>query len=146
MKRLNKKLLDDLLEDSSPLEFRVAVMEKTLHSARQRKRLRHFSAALIAAALIGIFVFTFREMRERAVSSNQIRPLTLAAASHPSLNRPQVVATKPDSTLVVVQTRESYRPKEISDKELVALLSNEPVVLVRYASDHAELISLNQNN
>jgi len=146
MKRLNKKLLDELLEDSAPPGFRAAVMDKTLRSARQRKRLRHFSAALGAAALIGIFAFTFREMRERAVSSNQIHPLTLTAASQPPLNHPQVVATRSDPTLVVVQTSESDRPKEINDKELVALLANEPMALVRYASGRTELISLNQNN
>jgi len=145
MKRPNKKLLDDLLEDSASPDFHAETMAKTLRSARQRKGVRRFSLALGAVALIGIFAFTF-QMHERAVPSTQIRPQTLAVASQSSLDHPQVVGTKPDSTLVVVQTSESNRPREINDKELVTLLSDQPVALVRYASGHAELISLNQNN
>ena len=146
MKRPNKKLLDDLLEDSAPPDFHAATMDKTLRSARQRKRARHFGAALTAAAVVGIFAFTFREMRNRTVSSNQMRPQNLTVASQQSSNPPQVISTRPDSTLAIIQTSESDRPKEISDKELVTLLSNEPVALVRYASGRAELISLSQDN
>jgi len=146
MKHPTKKLLDDLLEDSAPPDFQAALMANTLRSARQRKRLRHFSAALGAVMVAGIFAFTFREMHRRTVSSTQtFAPATATASSEPA-NSPQVVGTKPDSALVVVQTSEATRPKEINDKELVSLLSNQPVALVRYASGRAELIFLDPSN
>jgi hypothetical protein len=96
--------------------------------------------------LVGVLALTFRTMRERAGLPHQSRPQTLAAASPPPLVQPHVVSTQPDPTLTVVQTSGSDQPKEISDQELVTMLSAQPVALVRYASGRAELISLNQNN
>ena len=64
MKRPTKQLLDDLLEDSTSPEFRAALMDKTLRSARQRKRVRHFNLALGMAALAGVFAFTYQEMTQ----------------------------------------------------------------------------------
>jgi hypothetical protein len=144
MKHQTKKLLDDLLEDSAPAEFHAETMAKTLRSARQRKHTRRFSLALGVIALCGLFVFVFQEMHPRSVSPNQVRPQTLAAASKQSSGLPKVIGTEPDSTVVVVQTSELNRPKEIDDKELVTLLSDQPVALVRYATGRAELVSLNQ--
>jgi hypothetical protein len=146
MKRPTKQLLDDLLEDSASPEFRAALMDKTLHSARLRKRLRPFQLVLSATALVGIFVFTVHEMREPAVSLNQTHPLLSNAAPAPSLNVVPVVSTKQDATLTVVQTSESDRPKEINDKELFELLADKSVALVRYAPNRAELISFDSNN
>jgi hypothetical protein len=149
MKRPIKQLLDDLLEDSASPEFRAALMDKTLHSARQRKRVRYFNLALGVVTLAGIFAFTFQEMREPAVSLTQIpqiRQSIVSATSVPLLNPVQVVSTKMDSTLVVVQTGESDRPKEINDKELLALLADKSVALVRYAPNRTELISFGGNN
>lgn len=140
-------MLDDLLEDSAAPDFQAGLMDKTLRSARRRRRMRHFSSALGIMALLGICAIMFRDVRHQTISSNQIRPETLTGAtSQSSLNHPRVVSTKPDSALAIVQTSEGDRPKEINDKELVTLLSNEPVALVRYASGRAELISLSQNN
>jgi transposase InsO family protein len=146
MKRPNKKLLDDLLEDSASPDFYAEVMDKTLHSARWRKHMRYRRIALAAAALMGVLTFAFRTMRERAVAPNRNPPQTLAAAVQPALVPPQVVSTRPDPNLTVVQTSASNQPREINDKELVTLLSGQPVALVRYASSEAELISLDQSN
>jgi hypothetical protein len=149
MKRPTKQLLDDLLEDSASPEFRAALMDKTLYSARQRKRVRHFNLALGVVTLAGIFAFTFREMREPVVSLTQIpqiRQPIVSATPVPLLNPVQVVSTKMDSTLAVVQTSESDRPKEINDKELLTLLVDKSVALVRYAPNRTELISFGGNN
>ena len=48
-----------------------------------------------------------------------------------------------DSTLTVVQTSESDRPKEINDKELLALVADKPVVLIHQGLHQSELIFLN---
>jgi hypothetical protein len=158
MKRPTKQLLDDLLDDSASPEFRTALMDKTLRSARQRKRVRHFKLALGVVALAGIFTFMFQEMREPVSSPNRIRQPILTAARVPSLNPVRVPGTKPnlfknntvlgssDPTLTVVQTSESDRPKEINDKELLALAGDEPVALVHQGPHQAELIFLNPND
>jgi hypothetical protein len=158
MKRPTKQLLDDLLDDSASPEFRAALMDKTLRSARQRKRVRHFNLALGMAALAGVFTYAFQEMREPAASLNQIRQPILSASRVPSLNPVRVPGTKPnlfknntildssDSTLTVVQTSESNRPREINDKELLALAGDEPVALVHQGPHQAELIFLNPND
>jgi hypothetical protein len=158
MKRPTKQLLDDLLDDSKSPEFHAALMDKTLRSARQRKRVRHFNLALGVAALAGIFTYAFQEMREPVASLNQIRQPILNVASVPSLNPVRLPGTKSnlfknetvsdpsDSTLMVVQTSESDRPREINDKELLALAGDEPVVLVHQGPHQAELIFLNLND
>ncbi|MGO8766912.1 MAG: hypothetical protein ACLQSR_17480 [Limisphaerales bacterium] len=154
MKRPIKQLLDDLLEDSAPQEFRAALMDKTLRGARRRKRARHFKLAMGAAALAGIFAFAFQEMREPAVSLNQIRRPILNATPAQALNSVQVVSTKLDSfknvtvsdssasTLTVVQTGEADKPKEINDKELLALVADKPVALIHQGLHQSELVFL----
>jgi hypothetical protein len=148
MKRPTKQLLDDLLEDSASPEFRAALMDKTLRSARQRKRVRHFNLALSVIAFVGIFAFAFQEMREPAISLTQIPQARqpIVSGTPPPLNPVQVVSTKMDSTLAVVQTSEADRPKEIDDKELLTLLADKSVALVRYAPNRTELISFGANN
>jgi hypothetical protein len=146
MKRPTKQLLDDLLEDSASPEFRDALMDKTLHSARQRKRVCHLNLALGVAVLAGIFVFAFQDMREPVASLNHARPPIFSVAPAPSLNPVQIISTKLDSTLAVVQTSDSDRPREINDQELLTLLADKPVALVRYAPDRTELISFGSNN
>jgi hypothetical protein len=150
MKRPSKQLLDDLLEDSASPEFRATLMDKTLRSARQRKRVRHFNLTLGVIALAGVFVFAFQQMREPAVSLTQIpqirQPIVSGTPPPPLLNPVQIISTKMDLNLAVVQTSESDRPKEIDDKELLTLLADKSVALVHYAPNRTELISFGGNN
>lgn len=158
MRRPTKQLLDDLLDDSASPEFRAVLMDKTLRSARQRKRVRHFNLALGMAALVGISTFTFQEMRGPVALRNPIRQPILSNVAVPSLNPVRVTGTKPilfksdtvldssDSTLTVVQTSESDRPREINDRELLALAADRPVALVHQGPHQAELIFLNSND
>jgi hypothetical protein len=155
VKRPTKQLLDDLLEDSASPEFRAALMDKTLQSARQRRRVRRFNLTLGAAVLAGIFAFTYQEIREPAASLNQTSLPILSAAPAQALNPKQVVSTKldsfknvavsdsSDSTLMVVQTSDADQPKEINDKELLALVADKPVALIHQGPHQSELIFLN---
>jgi hypothetical protein len=154
MKRPTKQLLDDLLEDGAPPEFRAVLLDKTLHSARQRKRTRRLKLALSALALVGPFAFAFQEIRNPKAPPNQIRQPILSAVPMPASIPVRVVSTKldsfkyvtvsdfSDSTFVVVQTSESDRPKEINDKELLALAAGKPVALIHQAWHQSELIFL----
>ena len=64
MKQTTEQLLDDLLEDAAPPEFRAALLDKTLRSARRRKQARRFNMAMSAAALAGICLLSFWKMRQ----------------------------------------------------------------------------------
>src|ERR1700678_4189068 len=97
MKRPTKQLLDDLLDDSVSPEFRTALMDKTLQSARQRKRTRRLNLTLSALVLAGIFTFAFQEMRNPKIVLNQVCQPISSVAVAPSLNPVQVVSTKPNS-------------------------------------------------
>ena len=155
MKRPTKQLLDDLLDDSVSPEFRAALMDKTLQSAQQRKRARRLNLTLSIFALAGIFAFAFQEMRNPKTARSQIHQPISSVAVSPSLNPVQVVSTKldsfknvaisdsSDSTLTVVQTSESDRPREINDQELLALAADKPVALIHQGLHQAELVFLN---
>jgi hypothetical protein len=155
MKRPTKKLLDDLLEDSASPEFRAALMGKTLQSARQRRRVRHFNLALSTATFVGVFTFAFQEMHNPKTELNQIHQPVSSIADSPSFNPVQVAVTKQtsfnnvavsdsmDSSLKVVETSESDRPREINDKELLALAADKPVALIHQGLHQSELIFLN---
>jgi hypothetical protein len=158
MKLPTKQLLDDLLEDSASPEFRTTVMAKTLQSARQRKRARHLNLMLGVLALAGIFIFSFQERHVPKIASAEIRQPISRAVVSPSLNPVPVVSTKPDLlksivvsdssdlTLTVVQTSKSDRPREIDDKELLALAGDKPVALIHQGAHAAELIFLNSKD
>ena len=94
MKKNNKELLDDLLEDDAPPDFQAALMEKTLQSVRRRKRARHFSVAACALAIVGVLMFSFVNMRER-VALPEPAPHPEAMAANTELPR----------TIEVVRTR-----------------------------------------
>ena len=155
MKRPTKQLLDDLLKDSVSPEFHTALMDKTLQSARQRKRARRLNLTLSILALAGIFAFAFQEARNPKTALNQIHQPISSIAVSPSLNPAQVGSTKldslksatvsdsSDSSLTVVQTSESDRPKEINDQELLALVADKPVALIHQGLHQAELVFLN---
>ena len=149
-----EQLLNDLLSDTTSPEFRAALLDQTLREARQRQRARRFKMVLSAAALAGVFAFTLLEMPLPTKAPNQIRKKDLSMVNSQKSNALQFVTTKPDtietiastdhfSTLVVVRTTESARPKEIDDKQLLSLLSEQQVALVYQGPHRAELISFN---
>src|ERR1017187_9372496 len=92
MKKTTEPLIDDLLEDTISPEFRAALLDKTLQSARQRKRLRHFNLALGATALVGIFALAFLEMRVPTTVQNQIHQPVLSAANLHKSSPVQIVS------------------------------------------------------
>jgi len=147
MKRPTEELLDDLLDDAAPPEFRAELMKVTLRQARRRKQVRQFASALVIAVVAGGMAFLFWKPGDRAMVSNQGRPAKLAVVPV------QVISTRPDSVAVVttsgstlsqVETRASERSySEINDQQLFALLAGHPAALVHAGPNQSELIFLN---
>lgn len=151
MKKTTEPLIDDLLADAISPEFRTALLDKTLHSARQRKRARRLNLTLSALALAGLFAFEIQAVRNPGTLPQQIRQPVSSAAALPAPPSLRVVSTKldsfksvavldsSDSTLTVIQTGESARPREISDRELLALAAGQPVALIHQGLHQSEL-------
>jgi hypothetical protein len=151
MKHPTKKLLDDLVEDSASPEFRAVLMDKTLRSAWQRKQRRHFKLVLGMVTIAGVITFTFLKTRVPTAARNDPRQSESRVASSPKPDSIKIVSAKqnpaedmvsPASSpvLSIVQTTASARPKEIDDKQLLALLSDRPAALVYHGAHKAELI------
>jgi hypothetical protein len=154
MKQTTEQLLDDLLEDAAPPEFRAALLDKTLRSARRRKQARRFNMAMSAAALAGICLLSFWKMREPATLPDQIRQTDAMVLNSRPLQPRQIVTTQlgsieefVSSAFTEVRTSGSsglYR--EIDDQQLLALLSDRSAVLVHHGPHQAELIIVNPGN
>jgi len=154
MKRPPEKLLDDLLEESAPPEFRAALLDRTLRQARRRKNFRRLNSALAVAACAAILALAFFKTRRQApIVANQVpRPDLIVVHSRP-LNPAQIVSTQPRLVNMVsssalsftlVETHVSERLyAEIDDQQLFALLAGRPVALVHRGPNRAELIFLN---
>jgi hypothetical protein len=150
MIRTTEQLLDDLLEDAAPPEFRAALLDKTLRSARRRKLARRFNMALSATAVAGICLLSFWKMREpptlpdpMVVNSQPLQPRQIVTTQLGSVE--QFVSSA--QTFAEVRTSGTSGPyQEIDDKQLMALLSGKSAVLVRQGPHQAELIFPNSGN
>jgi hypothetical protein len=151
MKRPTKQLLDDLVEDSASPEFRAALMDKTLRSAWQRKQRRHFKLVLAMTATAGIIAFAFLKTRVPTTAQDHPGQSESRVANSPKPDSVEIVSAKQNPAedmvspascpvLTIVQTTASARPKEIDDKQLLALLSDRPAALVYHGAHKAELI------
>jgi hypothetical protein len=154
MKQTTEQLLDDLLEDAAPPEFRAALLDKTLCSARRRKRARRLNMAMSAASLAGICLLSFWKMREAATLPDQIRQRDPMVLNSRPLQPRQIVTTQLGSVeKFVSSTFTEFRTlgssglyQEIDDQQLLALLSDRSAVLVHHGPHQAELIILNPGN
>jgi hypothetical protein len=144
-------LMDDLLTESAPLDFRAQVLEETIRCARTRKRLRQARSTLavvtvVVASAIGIW-------RWQGPASAP----GLAGRSDPPVARPEmmsglqvvqtsaelpVIVSSASSEVQVVATRElAPGYSEINDDQLLVRLRNHSVVLVRYGSGTELIVS-----
>ncbi len=113
MKQTTEQLLDDLLDDAAPREFRAALLDETLRTARWRKRARRFNLALGTAVVAGLCLLSIWKMRGPVTLLVQIRqPNPMVVNSQPLLPG-QIVTTQSGSveefasstsTLAEVQT------------------------------------------
>jgi len=155
MKRPTEQLLDDLLEESAPPDFRAALMQETLRHARRRKFVRRLNLAAGVAALVGVIAVALWKPSPVVVAPNQLHlpPPGLTIVHSQPLRPEQIVRTQPDSLTIIassgggytlIETRQGERfYTEIDDQQLFALLAGKPAALVHQEADRTELIFLN---
>lgn len=153
----NERLLDDVLTEAAPPDFREALLGETLRVVRRRRQwrqTRRMAALVIALGLCGIVVWEKNPLPKRTapapVSATAVeRSYTLVETQ--ALPAADIVATQPlsakESTptmahVEIVQTR-SGNYRTINDEELLALVGSHPAVLVRTGPHSEELVFTN---
>jgi hypothetical protein len=149
-------LLDEIMGDAAPPDFRAALLEQTLRAVRRRTTIRRARRVLLTVAVLvslplGLWKLTSPARRE-TVSSPAAYELVRSQPLDPS----KVVATQPDAVPVVasraglvalVETRSDEKLfREIDDQQLLSLLAGRPAILVRPAPQQADLIFVNPDD
>jgi hypothetical protein len=153
MKRQTDQLLDDVLGDAAPEEFRAGLLNQTLRQVRRRRRVRRWNRSLAAATgLILVSLTCWKMLWPGSRVIEQRVPALVVIHSRP-LDSSMVVETKPGTVSVVVSSASTFalvetgrsrsQFREIDDEGLLSLLNGKPVALVRHGPNRAELIFLN---
>jgi hypothetical protein len=150
----SEQLLNDVLGDAAPDDFRAALLDATLRQARRRSRGRRIrqGAGMLALLLAAVLVALWKVSPPQSRPDQFRRPDLVVIHSRP-LGPAMIVQSRPGtvgavsstlSGLAVVETGKARGVlKEIDDEGLLALLHGRPVALVRRGPNQAELIFLN---
>jgi hypothetical protein len=153
----NKDLLDDVLAESVPEDFRAALLGETLLLARRRRYVRRVRRAAGAMAVVFMFAalawWLARPLSKPAttIASPAILNQSYSLIYTVPLPASALVGTQPmnASTLIVserfagiVQTKFGSGYRLINDDELLALAAPRHAALVRIGPGAQELIFL----
>ena len=151
----NGPLLDDVLAEAAPPDFRKALLDQTLCLARRRRRrrqTRRAAALFVALGLITVLVWQSSPRRPvapmpminaKVKSYQSVRTQPLPAGA--------IVATRPFSagrfvasaaTVETVQTT-AGNFRALNDDDLLALIGPRPAALVRVGPHSEELVFVN---
>jgi hypothetical protein len=151
----NERLLNDLLAEGTPADFRLALLDQTLGLARWRRRWRQTRRAAAALAVFaGLAVGLWRlapppppaPVPAAARSSVEIvrtRPLPAGALVSTQPFPSERQATSALTVTVVTTLPGSNLLRELSDNELLALVAPRPAALVWRGPHAAELVFVN---
>lgn len=151
--RLLHAILDDALAESSPPDFRAALLGETLRLARRRRRWRQTRSAagvLIVAALALSFVL--ENQPEKPVVARPptrlpvpqsyrlviTQPLPAGAVIASDRFFPVKMVTSTLTVTCIATTRGSFHP--VNDEQLLVLFGPRPPVLIRTGPDSEELL------
>ncbi len=128
-----KQLLDDVLAESSPHDFRTALLGEVLRQARRRRRWRQSrSAAGVLVAIILASWLTWHNRMENFSAVSSPRQKIPAAKIY------QLVDTQPFPARAVVATANFANAGTISSSATVVQITTSSTGF-RYLDDHHEL-------
>ncbi len=149
-------LLDDVLREAAPGDFRQNLLRRTLSEVRSRKhaRGRARNLTLMAIALgLGVALWRLAPPPTRPANLHSATPEVIR--SHP-LRPGMIVETRPGTAgiiesaaggVAIVETAPRAEVvREIDDAELLALTGDRPAALVRRSSQQVELVFLNPSD
>jgi hypothetical protein len=146
-------LLDDVLGESAPPDFRAALLAGTLRQARRRRRWRRArqSAGACGVLLLAVWLVWRHQPSEISANRPPVRPGPASAyqlvATQP-LPAGAVVKTKTDAAIITVSSDATVTQiasssagfRYIGDAELLALAGPGQAVLIRTGPDSEELV------
>ncbi|HEY5234508.1 MAG TPA: hypothetical protein VIK35_13345 [Verrucomicrobiae bacterium] len=154
--RNNKKeLLNDVLAEASPADFREALLDETLRLARRH---RHFRQTRQTIGVLGVFVLLAILGRQnwpaQSVVSKPIAkkstPKSYKLVLTQQLPEDELITTRQSSVQIVASisavvqiSTTSGGFRQINDDELLALVSGRPAVLIRTGPHSEELVFAN---
>jgi hypothetical protein len=151
-------LLDDVLSESAPADFRDASLGETLRLVRRRRHWRQSRQAaglLVVLGLCGFWIWQ-GDLPQKPAFAPAVKAIaqTYRTVRTESLPSSAVVATRPlaagqfiavASLVEIVQTRTgNYRL--LNDDELLALVGNRPALLIRTGPQSEELVFANPDD
>ena len=152
----NGLLLNDVLAEAAPADFRGAMLGETLRLVRRRRQwrqTRRVAGVFVVLGLLGFFVW------QKNVPPRSSAPASVARAAEKNyqmvrtqpLPASEIVTTQPlaggrvitsAATIEIVQTGgPDYRV--INDNQLLALLASHPAALVRVGPHSEQLVFVN---
>ncbi len=156
-KTATEELLDDVLAEAAPGDFREELLGETLRQVRRRRRYRYARNVMgifVALALLGVLIFprhggkpsiAVAPPKGKPIEKNytlvSTRPLPMEAII---TTHPLAVAqfTTSNTNIEVVETtRGNFRT--INDDELLVLLAGHPAALIRVGPNSEKLVFAN---
>jgi hypothetical protein len=155
--RKTEQLVDEILADAASGEFAESVLRQMLRQARRRQRVRQLRQILLVAAVLSALHLWLRQPQtpQLARTAKEVSPTAEPRAFDFVMTQPLqadmiintqtglvaiVTATWP-STLALVSTRSADELfRELDDDQMLALLKDQPVALVRYGPHEAALV------
>ncbi|MDB6066914.1 MAG: hypothetical protein JWR26_3122 [Pedosphaera sp.] len=149
-----ERLLNDILADAVPPDFRAELLDRTLNSVRRRRRQRQWGQGLLAATIIlGASFMLWRTNVPKhssesgqpsaigdlsMVSSSPLKPSMLVESAPGSV---QIVSSFNSTAAMLVETGVSDPSLQLlNDQELLAFMGGKPAIIVRESPRHAELL------
>jgi hypothetical protein len=157
MKSDTEHLLEDVFQESVPPDFRAAVLAATLQQVRQQRAARRRRNVLVTTtAALMLLTAVWRSHQPapttRLTEAAPAGPARLVQVSSLALPANMIVESGPADVAIVFSGRmiakvvESSGQKdfqEIDDPELLSLLADRPVALVRPNGQPPQLVFLN---
>ncbi len=152
----HERLLDEVLAEAMPAEFRAALLGETLRHARRRRHWRRARQAVAGLALLtGLAVLVWRSVLPYPVAREVVNRGLRVIQTHP-LPGPAWVPTMPlpanaivsslPGVEVITTVSAGAQFREIDDGQLLALVAPKPVALVRLAPHSAELVFVHRTD
>jgi hypothetical protein len=160
----SENLLDDILGEAAPAEFRAALLNQTLHLARCRRRVLVVQKGAMALVLLGLGTWLWNSavIRPRSPQGNRVaqqqrthQPSVGSVRSQPfdaasiietrAGTTPIVASIAATSSIAIVETRPSeHFFNEINDQQLLSLFAGRSAALLRAGPDDAKLLILDE--
>ena len=155
--RKTEQLMDEILADAASGDFAESVLRQMLRQARRRQRVRQLRQVLLVAAVLSALHLWLRQPQTPKLvrTAKEISPPAAPRAFDLVVTQPLLAdmvvntqtglvaivnATWP-STLALVSTLSADELfRELDDDQVLALLKDQPVALVRYGPHEATLV------